>query len=264
MLRTLYVYIFAIVTLISIGCSDTPYTGSMLTPVDVDRYIIRPEPGKICLQNAVDSVCLEFTQGKKRTRIYIHPESIVYTFYYENTIVLRAETVGEVSDARGATPENRDAVTDADQNIGGSGASNDTDAGNSQDTPDSDTGTDAPGVEGGDPPDTPVVFDGFGIRPRTTGWSVWIYYREGIPVDATPSLEGSVFMITVLDADGVDITDTVKGVELISSADGEALRFFVPSTKERITVRVKDLIETHRVTTFIVDTDGNVYSDEPR
>ena len=34
-----------------IGCSDMPYTGSMLTVDDVDRYIVSSEKGRVCLQN---------------------------------------------------------------------------------------------------------------------------------------------------------------------------------------------------------------------
>ena len=55
------------------GCSDMPYTGSMLTPNDVDRYLITHSDGKFCLHNGTDSACLTLVPKRK---IATHPSSI--------------------------------------------------------------------------------------------------------------------------------------------------------------------------------------------
>ncbi len=67
-------FLFLAITFISIiniiiGCSDTPYTGSMLQPGNVDKYISRQEPGKICLQSNGKIICIDTTTEKKRETI---------------------------------------------------------------------------------------------------------------------------------------------------------------------------------------------------
>ena len=51
-----------------VGCTDTPYTGNMLTVNDVDKFIKNTGENTVCLQDGFDSVCLrviEGPQGKK-------------------------------------------------------------------------------------------------------------------------------------------------------------------------------------------------------
>ena len=43
--------------LMLLGCSDTPQTGSMLSPGDVEKYIVKAADGSICLADASDAVC---------------------------------------------------------------------------------------------------------------------------------------------------------------------------------------------------------------
>ncbi|MDE0682884.1 MAG: hypothetical protein OXI63_08225, partial [Candidatus Poribacteria bacterium] len=41
------------------GCSDMPYTGSMMATDDmVDQYMVSPNEELVCLQNGTDSACL--------------------------------------------------------------------------------------------------------------------------------------------------------------------------------------------------------------
>ncbi len=81
-----------------IGCSDMPYTGSMLTPNDIDRYIVSTE-SSICLYNGVESSCLKFrpqrTGGAANNIpiIHVHPRKLVYMFYYEGKQIVHAERV---------------------------------------------------------------------------------------------------------------------------------------------------------------------------
>jgi len=69
-------------------------------------------------------------------------------------------------------------------------------------------------------------------------------------------------MVTVLEDDGIDITNNVTDVEPVSGNDGDFLRFFVSSTAERITVHVPGLIDTNRVATLTVNAKENVISDD--
>jgi hypothetical protein len=94
-------YTILIILFCITGCSDMPYTGplptlthSMLTPDDIDKYIVSPDAEILCLQNRSDSVCLTLIpEGKDLTSpiIHIYPSSISYVFYYEGKPILQAE-----------------------------------------------------------------------------------------------------------------------------------------------------------------------------
>ena len=85
------------------GCSDMPYTGSMMQPGDVDKYLVSPEEGLLCLQNGEDSACITLVPKRKDSRvpvIHIYPKRIVYVFYYEGAVVMRVERETDTSDIR--------------------------------------------------------------------------------------------------------------------------------------------------------------------
>ena len=80
------------------GCSDVPYTGPVLTVDDVDRYLESTGEDTICLQDGFDSICIKVSldnnlggKDDKVPAIYLHPTSLVYKFYYEDILLLRAE-----------------------------------------------------------------------------------------------------------------------------------------------------------------------------
>ena len=82
-----------------IGCSDTPYTGQVLTVDDmVNRYLVSTE-NTACLYNGVDSSCLTLrpprTGGVASNApiIHVHPRKLIYTFYYEGKQIVHAERV---------------------------------------------------------------------------------------------------------------------------------------------------------------------------
>ena len=82
------------------GCSDMPYTGSVLTTdtVDVDQYMMSSNEEFVCLQNGTDSECLTLIPKETKKAdsingpiIHIHPERLVYMFYHEGKEIVRAE-----------------------------------------------------------------------------------------------------------------------------------------------------------------------------
>ena len=131
---------------IIIGCSEVPYTGSMLQPGDVDKYIIRPEPGKVCLQKNGEIICIDTTTEKKReTIIHIHGRRIIYTFYYEAAVLTRTEEPD-------SGPDTKDDMA-ADQDIKGGGGDttpdNNGDDGGGENTNDNGGGDTNPDNNGG-------------------------------------------------------------------------------------------------------------------
>ncbi|RKU31234.1 hypothetical protein C6499_04895, partial [Candidatus Poribacteria bacterium] len=84
-----------------VGCSDMPYTGSMLTADDVDQYLVSIDGETFCLQNEHDSACLTLTPRKQRTDvpvIHIHPRKLIYIFYHEGKEIVRAERVMDTTE----------------------------------------------------------------------------------------------------------------------------------------------------------------------
>ena len=89
------------------GCSDMPYTGSVLTVNEVDRYLVSTDGNVVCFQDALDATCLRLipetgdgTNAINGAAIHIYPEKRVYVFYHEGKPILRAVRVG-------AAPQNR-------------------------------------------------------------------------------------------------------------------------------------------------------------
>ncbi|MYF98681.1 hypothetical protein F4212_06035 [Candidatus Poribacteria bacterium] len=96
---------------------------------------------------------------------------------------------------------------------------------------------------------------------KSNGWVITLYYEDGIPDGAAATLEDSGFVVTVLDENDNDITDTITDMAIIGGEDGNAFRFFVPTTGERITISVEGLVEDH-VAVFIVDAEGKIVNTE--
>ena len=81
------------------GCSDGRF-GSMLTADDVDKYTISNGGGELCILNGFDSSCMTLlppgSGGTVLTNapvIHIHPEKLIYIFYWEGKAILRAERI---------------------------------------------------------------------------------------------------------------------------------------------------------------------------
>ncbi len=83
------------------GCSDMPYTGSVLTVHEVDRYLVSTDGNVVCFQDELDSTCLKLTpetgngaNAINEPAIHIYPEKRVYVFYHEGKPILRAVRAG--------------------------------------------------------------------------------------------------------------------------------------------------------------------------
>lgn len=238
-----------------IACSDTPHTGSMLTPADVDKYISYSGSGKVCLENDGVSRCVNLAQGNRRINIVIHPQRIVHTFYYKDSVILQTEQQNS-NDARDVNNADRPQPND---NTGGESdpignTDGDGDDGN-------DGNVEPPSQMSGDPTDNNEVPDALKTHHAPNGWVVRLYYQDGIPANAETSLEGSGFVVTVFDENDNDITDTIKDEAFIDGEDGNGFQFFVPTTGHRITIRVEGFIADH-VAIFIINAQGEIVSTE--
>lgn len=172
-----------LITFLSItGCSDMPYIGSMLTAEDVDRYITIGEDSA-CLLSGHASVCITLipeTEDESRPIIHIHPNKLIYVFYYEGVQIIRAEMVMDTTeimeqvrglgeddqppDDDGGTqqPDDDDGIFVGEDTKGG--ASGDTQQPGDGDTPRSD------GNGGGtQKPDGAAQQPGDGSTPRSDG-----------------------------------------------------------------------------------------------
>lgn len=93
-LSLISVGVILIIILGIIGCSDMPYTGSMLKPGDVDKYLFSPGDGRICITNGFETACLTLVPKRRDSTlpiIHIYPSSIKYIFYYKGVPILQAE-----------------------------------------------------------------------------------------------------------------------------------------------------------------------------
>ena len=90
-----------LIALLSIvGCSDVPYTGSMLTPEDVDRYITIGEDAA-CVVRGDASTCMTLipeTEDASQPVIHIHPRKLVYVFYHEGVQIIQAELMMDTTE----------------------------------------------------------------------------------------------------------------------------------------------------------------------
>ena len=78
-----------------VGC-DVPYTGPALTVNDVSRFLKSKGEDTVCVHDGFDSVCLRVVEEKddepdNTPIIHVHPTGVMYEFYYEDHLVLRAE-----------------------------------------------------------------------------------------------------------------------------------------------------------------------------
>ena len=82
------------------GCSDMPYTGSVLPVNEVDRYLVSTDGNIVCFQDGIDSTCIklgaETGDGADTTNgpaIHIYPERRLYLFYHEGNPIVGARRV---------------------------------------------------------------------------------------------------------------------------------------------------------------------------
>ncbi len=177
------------------GCSDNPYTGSMLQPGDVDNYIFSPGNGRICLTNGVETACVTLVPKRKDGTlpiIHIYPSSIAHVFYHEGVPIIRAARETDTSDIikqiTGGT---------GTQPGGGQMRGDNTGGGNNGGTPPNNGGTQPGGDDGQTPGDNTGGGNNGGTQPggddgQTPGDNTGGGNNGGTqPTDGTPPNDDS-------------------------------------------------------------------------
>ncbi|MDE0322514.1 MAG: collagen-like protein [Candidatus Poribacteria bacterium] len=255
-----------VISLSIIGC-EIPYTGPMLTVDHVDQYLHRTGQDNVCLQDGFDSICIKVipgTQGPRGTEgrrgpqgpqgepgspgvnapiIHIHERSIIYEFYYENKLALRAETQVDTSELLELL-----ATQQGDQDDGGNN----------------------------DGPTVPTVQS---VTRQKVGWTVWITYPDidGDGLGDTPERAGTNFnvdtglQVTVRardesgfvhnltasyeeDENGNQIRVVRDVAQIKGGPGGDALQFFVLTKLNEIVISVIGLFSHHEA--IFTMTDG--------
>ena len=241
-MKKLLIAIF-IVSLSVIGC-EIPYTGPMLTVDDVDQYLHSTGEDAVCLQDGLDSLCVKLTPGARGPQgapgppgppgspganapiIHIHEQSIIYDFYHENKLILRAEKQMDTSELleQLAAQQGDDAwAQTADANS---------------------------------------VFP----KETKVGWIVRIYYQNPVPLNRGLTLGTSGFdvAITVDAFYGLKTPiDANTPVSQTRGPDGEAIEFFIHTESNWITISVVGIFPDFRATFTFSDGIDSIESVPP-
>ena len=172
---------FLIIFISITGCSDNSYTGpminhytgSMLQPGDVDKYLFTSLDGRICIGTDFESVCAAQRYGNQPI-IHILPNKLVYMFYYDEKPILHAEKEMDTTDiidkVGGGDPPNIGDPPNGDGNPPGTGNPPNGD-GNPPGTGNPPNGNNPPGTGNppgnGNPPGTGDPPNGDGNPPGT-------------------------------------------------------------------------------------------------
>ena len=282
-MKKLLIAIF-IVSLTVIGC-EIPYTGPMLTVDDVDRYLYSTGEDAVCLQDGLDSICVKLTPGPQGPRgpqgpqgsqgpqgnpgvnapvIHIHENSILYDFYYEDRLILRAERETD-------TTQIIEQLTAQEQD--GNGSFNNGDGNNDDST--------VPTVQ-------PSTVD----TDKKVGWIVWITHQEdrnGDGLGDTPVGAGTNFNVDtglqvtvhaknengfaynltrayqkdengnlILDKNGNKIRVVSSVAQTKGGPGGDALQFFVPTKLNEMLISVIGLFPNHKAIFTMTGGQGSV------
>ena len=250
------------------GCSDPShtgsigsYTGSMLTPADVDDYLISNRGGIYCIHNDTDSSCIDLiplVKGGVDTNgpiIHIYPEKTLYLFYHEGTPIVRAERIGDTTDfveklpVSDKNPPNRGPSTpgsnDNDNNDVDNNGNNGGDDNNGNDN--TNGGDDNGNNDNKDNPDNTDATDN---TSDGHGWLIWIYYPEGTAPINPPTLSESNVIITI---NGKQLADEdITGFAQFIGTEGErGIQFFYPTESA-------ELLDLKVQMDEITDREGNV------
>ena len=242
------------------GCSDTPQTGSMLSPGDVEKYIVRAADGSLCLADASDAVCFRlFPEGADTPNapiIHVYRRKLIYVFYYEDHPIVFVERAMDTTGIRQALTSNNQGalassgdpvVSDedpfADDNVNG----DDTDNVNDDDT------DNVNGDDRVDRDDNGSQIDAHHVV--NDGWLIKIYYPAGRqPPAGISTLENSRLKIKI-NGKRVRAADIV-GFTRTTGPRGAGVQFFYPNKSGSIsplTIEVTGLVSDEETVTFQVD-----------
>ena len=185
-----------------IGC-EVPYTGPLLSVNDVDQFLRSTGEDTVCVHDGFDSVCLrvvvrEVEREQDTTPapiIHIHPTGVMYEFYYEGRLVLRAERTMDTIEIAAELAAAGIADLPADSVLLGGDSSVNTDN----------------------------AFE---------GWRVQMYYPESFAeIYRGDTLETSGFEIRIVEGTQLLLHDTKKDLEItnftqIDEADGVRIAQF--------------------------------------
>ena len=204
-----------------IGCTDTPYTGPMLTVDDVDRYLESLDEDTICLDDGFDTVCLKVVPEKRDGEVdnapivHVYPTSLIYMFYYEDKPILRAERVMD--------------TTEIVQEL-----------------------TDQPIADGDTQDGSNVVLK---------DWTLQIYYPEAFPeTERGTTPETSGLDIRIVEGMKIG-ADTQKDLEIkdftqIDGLDGSRIvQFAIETEAQELTIQVDGLV-ADRTATFYINAES--------
>ncbi len=250
------------------GCSDMPYTGSVLT-FHEDRYDVVTDGNVVCFQDELDATCLKLTpeigNGANTINgpaIHIYPEKRVYVFYHEGKPILRAVRAGDNNgdngdgsnnggggnngannnngnnngggnnngnNGGGGNNNNNNGNGDNNGNNGGGNNNGNNNGGNGGDNNNGNNNGDNNG-NNGSPPDN--ADDGH-------GWIIWVYYPEGTAAQNPPTLSESGVTVII---NGKQITDAdITGfAQFIGPNNEVGVQFFYPTqSAELLDLRVQ-------------------------
>ncbi|MDE0427577.1 hypothetical protein F4Y59_13240 [Candidatus Poribacteria bacterium] len=228
------IFIFMFVSII--GC-EVPYTGPLLSVNDVTQFLRSKGEDTVCVQDGFDSVCLKVVVRKVERQgdtilapvIHIHPTGVMYEFYYEGRLVLRAERSMDTTEIAEALVAAGIAELPADS-----------------------------ALLGGD--------NGVDVDNAFEGWRIQMYYPEAFAeVSRGDTLETSGFEIRIVEGTRL-FPNTEKYLEItnftqIDEPDGVRIaQFDVGTDATKILVRVRGLVPGY-IAKFRLNIDG-IASDE--
>lgn len=253
-----------------IGCSDPfhtgsigSYTGSMLTPKDVDDYPTSIRGGTYCIHNDTDSACINLVPlvkngvDTKGPIIHIYPERTHYLFYHEGKPIVEVVRIGDTTDIIKTLPESgQDPPKTGPTTPGNNDNNDDGNNGGDDDDDDDNNGDDnnddktPAGPNDDDNDNNPDNTDPTNNTSDGHGWLIWIYYPEGTAPINPPTLSKSNVTVTI---NSKQLTDKdITGFAQFIGADGErGIQFFYPTeSAELLDLKVQMI--------GITDQEGNV------
>ncbi len=249
------------------GCSDMPFITSVLSPDEVDRYLVLTDGHVVCFQDDLDATCLRLIPetGKggaaiNTPAVHIYPERHVYVFYYEGNPILRAER-GQIT--QGSTGANGDGRENNNGDNGGGGNNSGDDGGNNNNgngDGDADSGnTNNNGNadnSNGDADSGNTNNNGNADNSNDGhGWIIWVYYPAGTNPEAPPTLSESGVTVTI---NGAQLTDNdITGfAQFIGTSGEKGIQFFYPTASAELLdlkVRLEGVVDADETAKFNIN-----------
>ena len=228
-----------------VGCSDPTHTGSittyinpMLTPDDIDEYLITTTGGAFCIYNDWDSTCRNLIPltgigvNANGPIIHIYPEKLLYVFYHEGKPIAEVEKIGDTTGIKDKWIPDIGDDGDGDPGDG-------SDDGNNPGTNNRPNG-DGPG-DNNNPTGNPNPNNPTGnTNPNDGhGWIIWIYYPKGTILGTPSRLSDSQVTVTI---NGLVLTDAdITGFAYFTTPENErGIQFFYPTeSAELLDLRIQ-------------------------